>query len=92
MVDKVWPSAREAVSDIFDGAMIHFSGFAGAGVPTKLIKALVEQGTRGIVGVSNHCGDGEEGLAEVLETRHLAAHPLRRLGQRAEMGQRRLEV
>src|SRR5688572_8036275 len=72
MVDKVWPSAREAVSDIPDGAMIHFGGFGGAGVPTRLIKALVEQGTGGIVGVSNHCGDGEEGLAELIKLGRVA--------------------
>jgi 3-oxoacid CoA-transferase len=72
MVDKVRPSPREAVSDIFDGAMIHFGGFGGAGVPTKLIEALVERGTRGIVGVSNHCGDGEEGLAELIKLERVA--------------------
>ena len=40
MVDKVWPSARDAVSDIRDGAMIHFGGFGGAGVPTRLIARI----------------------------------------------------
>jgi 3-oxoacid CoA-transferase A subunit len=58
--DKVIASADEAVADIPDGATIMFGGFASAGSPTNLIRALVRRGTRGITAIANNIGIGDE--------------------------------
>ncbi len=60
MRDKVIASADEAVADIPDGATIMFGGFASAGSPTNLIRALVRRGTRGITAIANNIGIGDE--------------------------------
>ena len=44
MIDKRVASAAEAVSDVFDGATLLFSGFGEAGSPIELIHALIDQG------------------------------------------------
>ncbi|MFN8556677.1 MAG: 3-oxoacid CoA-transferase subunit A [Dehalococcoidia bacterium] len=60
MLDKVVSSAEEAVADIPDGATIMFGGFASAGSPTNLIRALVRRGVRDITGIANNIGLGDE--------------------------------
>jgi 3-oxoadipate CoA-transferase alpha subunit len=42
-------------------------GFGGAGQPTKLIEALIEQGARDLTIVNNNAGNGETGLAALLK-------------------------
>src|SRR6187401_73194 len=67
MIDKRVASAAEAVSDIFDGASIMFSGFGEAGSPIELIHALIDQGATNLTMISNNCGSGEVGLAALLK-------------------------
>jgi 3-oxoacid CoA-transferase A subunit len=45
-MNKVVTSAEEAVQDIYDGARIMLSGFAGCGHPHNLIEALIKKGTK----------------------------------------------
>lgn len=54
-MDKVIPSAAEAVADIPDGSVIGIGGFFTAGVPRTLIQALIAKGTKGLTLV---CGAG----------------------------------
>ena len=60
MRDKVVATADEAVAGIPDGAVIMFGGFASAGSPTNLIRALVRRGVRDITGIANNIGLGDE--------------------------------
>jgi 3-oxoadipate CoA-transferase alpha subunit len=59
-------SAAEAVSGIPDGATVLVGGFGMAGMPTTLIDALIEQGARDLMIVSNNAGNGDTGLAALL--------------------------
>ncbi|MFM1822162.1 MAG: hypothetical protein RI967_428 [Planctomycetota bacterium] len=72
MIDKRIASAREAVADIFDGATVMIGGFGEAGSPIELIHALIDQGARRLVVVSNNTGSGEVGLAALLKAGRVA--------------------
>ena len=57
----------EAVKDVFDGAVILFGGFGGAGGhPSYLIRALARQGANQLTTVANGTGAGKE-LREKLK-------------------------
>ncbi len=71
MMNKVVPSVKEAVADIFDGATIMISGFGEAGSPVELIHALVDQGARNLTVVSNNAGSGHVGLAALIENKQV---------------------
>jgi len=90
VLSKVWSSPAEAVGDIFNGATVLFGGFAGVGVPIHLFRALARLPVNNLVGVSNHCGDGEDGLALLLKQKqigkmitsfpdHVQSHQFRKL-------------
>ena len=67
MIDKFYDTPEAAVSDIHDGATVLISGFGGAGMPTELIHALIEQGARDLTVVSNNAGNHETGLAALIK-------------------------
>ncbi len=66
MINKIIPSAAEAVADIFDGATVMIGGFGEAGSPIELIHALIDQGAGGLTVVSNNTGSGHVGLAALI--------------------------
>ena len=72
MINKVANSAEEAVSNIKDGSTILFGGFGGAGVPYELIKALLNQGAKDLIAVSNNPGLHHTGLAALIENDRIA--------------------
>jgi 3-oxoacid CoA-transferase subunit A len=65
-MDKVVSSAAAAVADIGDGSSLAVGGFGLCGIPQVLIQALLEQGTTGLVTVSNNCGVDGWGLGSLL--------------------------
>jgi 3-oxoadipate CoA-transferase, alpha subunit len=67
MVNKEFPSAREAVADVRDGATVMLSGFGTSGIPAELIDALIAQGAKELTIVNNNAGNGETGLAALLK-------------------------
>ena len=71
MIDKVWPSAEAAVTDVPDGATILFGGFGGAGIPKHLIHALIHHGARNLTGVSNNWGVTDPLLTQLLHSRQM---------------------
>lgn len=71
MIDKIFASAEAAVADIKDGSTVLIGGFGGAGMPLVLIDALIAQGARDLVIVSNNAGNGETGLAALMKARRV---------------------
>jgi len=65
-LDKTVATATEAVADIPDGATLAVGGFGLVGVPTVLIRAILEQGTGHLEVVSNNCGVEGWGLGLLL--------------------------
>ncbi len=71
MINKIVASVEAAVADIKDGSTILIGGFGGPGLPVALIDALIAQGARDLVIVSNNAGSGETGLAALLKARRV---------------------
>lgn len=71
MINKIFKSTADAVSDVFDGAVIMISGFGEAGSPVELIHALIDQGAKDLTIVSNNTGSGNVGLASLIEHRRV---------------------
>jgi 3-oxoadipate CoA-transferase alpha subunit len=72
MINKTFPSAADAVKDVFDGATVMIGGFGEAGSPIELIHALIDQGAKNLTVVSNNTGSGQVGLAALIANRQVA--------------------
>lgn len=68
MIDKTIPTLHEAVSVIHDGATVLISGFGESGNPTELAHALIDHGAKDLTLVNNNAGNGNVGLAALLES------------------------
>jgi 3-oxoadipate CoA-transferase alpha subunit len=66
MIDKRVASIAAAVDGIKDGSTVLCAGFGAAGAPDHLFEALLEQGARDLVIVSNNAGVGRTGLAALM--------------------------
>ena len=66
MLDKRVNSLTDAIAGIKDGSTILCGGFGSAGAPEQLFAALLEQGARDLVVVSNNAGHGTTGLAALI--------------------------
>lgn len=71
MINKVHPSAADAVADIPDGASVAVGGFGLVGIPSVLIDAILQQGATDLETVSNNCGTDGFGLGRLLEERRI---------------------
>lgn len=71
MIDKRVASLAEAVAGIKDGSTLLVGGFGAAGAPTELIHAVLDQGAKDLVVVSNNAGVGTEGLAALMAARRV---------------------
>lgn len=56
-----------AVADVKDGSTVLVGGFGMAGMPIELIDALIRQGASDLTVVSNNAGNGDTGLAALLD-------------------------
>ncbi|HEY8040484.1 MAG TPA: CoA transferase subunit A [Polyangiaceae bacterium] len=70
-MNKVVPSAIDAVRDIPQGATVLAGGFGLCGIPEKSILALRELGTKGLTVVSNNCGVDDFGLGILLRNKQI---------------------
>jgi 3-oxoacid CoA-transferase subunit A len=84
VIDKVFPSADEAVRDVSDGATVVVGGFGLCGIPENLIAALVRRGVHGLTVVSNNCGVDDWGLGLLLRTRQIRKMVSSYVGENAE--------
>ncbi|MFL6098176.1 MAG: CoA transferase subunit A [Blastococcus sp.] len=65
-MNKVIGTAKEAVADIADGAVLAVGGFGLCGVPIALIDAILQQGARNLTSISNNCGVDDQALGVLL--------------------------
>src|SRR5690349_19800231 len=70
-MNKVLPSAAEAVARIPDGATIMMGGFGLCGIPENLIAALRARGTTGLTIISNNAGVDDFGIGILLRARQI---------------------
>ena len=70
-MQKVYASAAEAVSDVFDGAVVMAGGFGLCGIPEQLIGAIRDLGVKDLTVVSNNAGVDDFGLGLMLQTRQI---------------------
>jgi 3-oxoacid CoA-transferase subunit A len=73
-MDKVVQSPAEAVADIRDGSSLAVGGFGLCGIPSVLIRALLDAGVKDLEAISNNCGVDDWGLGLLLK-----AHRIRRM-------------
>src|SRR5919201_1959905 len=66
-MNKIVPSADEAIRDIADGATLMVGGFGLCGNPENLIAAVNRKGVSGLTVISNNCGTTELGLGVVVK-------------------------
>ncbi len=71
MINKIVSSLQEAVAGIPDGSTILIGGFGGAGMPSALMSALIEQGARDLTVVNNNAGNGDTGLAALIAAKQV---------------------
>jgi 3-oxoacid CoA-transferase subunit A len=71
-VNKVYPSAKDALAGLLkDGMLIMSGGFGLCGIPGALIEAIRDAGVRNLTVVSNNAGIDGVGLGILLETRQI---------------------
>ncbi|MEU4331753.1 CoA transferase subunit A [Nonomuraea dietziae] len=87
---KVVGSAAEAVADVGDGASLAVGGFGLCGVPSVLIAALHEKGSRDLRVVSNNCGVDGRGLGLLLAEGRIARATGSYIGENKELARRYL--
>lgn len=67
---KVYSSPDAALSDVVDGSVVLVSGFAGAGIPRRLLTALADGGASGLTVVYCHGPDDRtvngRGISELV--------------------------
>lgn len=83
-MNKVFPSAAEAIHDVTDGAVILAGGFGLSGNPEHLIHAVAERGVRDLTVISNNCGTDDKGLGVLLQNRQIRAVKASYVGENKE--------
>ena len=68
MINKAELNLHQALAQVKDGATILIGGFGAAGQPAELIDGLIERGAKDLTIVSNNAGNGDFGLAKILQT------------------------
>ena len=71
MIKKIVNSLEEAVAGIADGSTILIGGFGGAGMPSALMGALIEQGAKELTVVNNNAGNADSGLAALIAAKQV---------------------
>ncbi len=70
-MDKVVPTAAEAVADIGSGSSLAVGGFGLCGIPSVLIEAILDAGATDLEAYSNNCGVDDWGLGRLLMAKRL---------------------
>lgn len=68
MIQKIFPSFKDAIAGLNDGETLLIGGFGNSGIPNHLIKAIIEEKIRDLVIVTNNAGSGESGVAALIKS------------------------
>ena len=69
VIDKQVKTTADAVAGVRDGSTVLVAGFGAVGVADNLLDALHEQGARELTIVANNSGNGDYGLARLIDFR-----------------------
>ncbi|MEO7312500.1 MAG: CoA transferase subunit A [Chitinophagaceae bacterium] len=83
-MNKVVTNAQEAVSDIFDGAVVMLGGFGLCGIPENCIAALVDKKVQRLTCISNNAGVDDFGIGLLLQQRQVKKMISSYVGENAE--------
>jgi 3-oxoadipate CoA-transferase, alpha subunit len=67
MINKIAATIADALAGTRDGATVLIGGFGTSGIPNELIAGLLEQGAKDLTVVNNNAGNGDTGLAALLQ-------------------------
>ncbi|XP_011499191.1 PREDICTED: succinyl-CoA:3-ketoacid coenzyme A transferase 1, mitochondrial [Ceratosolen solmsi marchali] len=81
---KIFKSADEVISDIYNGAKILVGGFGLCGIPENLIDALLKRKTKDLIIVSNNAGIDDFGLGKLLKEKQIKRIIASYVGENAE--------
>lgn len=70
-MNKVVKNAVEAIKGISDGMTLMVGGFGLCGIPENSIKALLDNGVKGLICISNNAGVDDFGLGLLLKNRQV---------------------
>lgn len=70
-MNKVVKNAAEAIKGISDGMTLMVGGFGLCGIPENSIKALLDNGVKGLTCISNNAGVDDFGLGLLLKNRQV---------------------
>lgn len=71
MLNKVIKDAKQAVSDIPNGATIMLGGFGLCGIPENCIAELVDKKINNLTCISNNAGVDDFGIGLMLQNRQV---------------------
>jgi 3-oxoacid CoA-transferase subunit A len=83
-MNKVYPSASAALSDIKVGSTLMLGGFGLCGIPENSISALVEKGVKDLTCISNNAGVDDFGLGLLLKRGQIKKMMASYVGENAE--------
>ncbi len=89
-MDKVIASAADAVADIGSGATVAVGGFGLCGIPSVLIKAVLDAGIEDLEVISNNAGVDDWGLGMLLAAGRLRRIVASYVGENREFARRYL--
>ncbi len=90
-MDKVIPTAEQAIAGIVDGSSLAVGGFGLCGIPSVLIQALVTSGVTDLEVVSNNCGVDDWGLGLLLGKRRIRRMVASYVGENKEFERQYLQ-
>src|SRR5450631_2415104 len=89
-MDKVVPTAADAVAGIPAGAAVASGGFGISGIPAVLIEAVAASGVDGLEVFSNNCGTDGVGLGKLLDNRQIRRIVASYIGENKEFARQYL--
>lgn len=83
-MNKVYQSAKEAIFDIPDGAVLMLGGFGLCGIPENCIAAIVAKGIKKLTCISNNAGVDDFGIGLMLKQKQVMKMVSSYVGENAE--------